>query len=73
LNFGKGVLQHGESVNITGLVVARPASALALCCILAENDLESRAKRNFLKDFSVAPAGDSGNSVDITGQPARAI
>jgi hypothetical protein len=73
LNFGKGVLQHGESVNIGGFVVARPGAPTAMRGIVAEDKLQARAERQFLGNLAPAPAGDFGNSVNITRQPAGAV
>jgi hypothetical protein len=73
LNFGKGVLQHGESVNIGGLIVARPGAPAAMRGIVAEDDLKARAERKFFGDLAPAPAGDFGNAIDITRQPAGAV
>jgi len=73
LNFGKGVLQHGESVNIAGFVIAYPSAPAAMCGIIAENDLQARAERKFFGDLAPAPAGDFGNAVNISSQPAGAV
>jgi hypothetical protein len=73
LNFGKGFLQHGKSVNIGGFVVARPCAPAAMCGIVAENDLKARAEWEFFSDFAVAPTGDLGDSVNIASQPAGAV
>jgi hypothetical protein len=73
LNFGKGVLQHGESVNIGGLVVARPSAPAAMRGIIAEDDLQARAEWEFFSDLAIAPAGDFGDSVNIASQPAGAV
>jgi hypothetical protein len=73
LNFGKGVLQHGESVNIGGFVVARPCAPAAMRGIVAENDLKARAEWQLFSDLAVAPTGDLGDSVNITRQPAGAV
>jgi hypothetical protein len=73
LNFGKGVLQHGEGVNIGGLVVAHPSAAAAMRGIIAEDELQARAERQLFGDLAPAPAGDFGNSVNITRQPAGAV
>jgi hypothetical protein len=73
LNFGKGFLQLGESVNICLLMVARPAPAATMRGIVAEDELKARAKWKFLGDLAPAPAGDFGDSVNITRQPAGAV
>jgi hypothetical protein len=73
LNFGKGVLQHGESVNIGGLVIAHPGAPAAMRGIVAEDNLQARAERQFLGNLAPAPAGDFGNAIDITCQPAGAV
>jgi hypothetical protein len=73
LNFGKGVLQHGESVNIGGLIVARPCAPAALRGIIAEDELKASRERKLFGDLAPAPAGDFGDSVNIASQPARAI
>jgi hypothetical protein len=73
LNFGKGVLQHGESVNISGLFVACPRAPAAMRSIIAEDDLQARAERQLFGDLAPAPAGDFGNAVNISSQPAGAV
>jgi hypothetical protein len=73
LNFGKGVLQHGESVNISGLIVACPSAPAAMRGIIAEDELQARAERQLFGDLAPAPAGDFGNAVNISSQPAGAV
>jgi hypothetical protein len=73
LNFGNGVLQEGQGVNIVRLVVARPAPATAMRGIIAEDELKAGRERKLFGDLLKAPAGDFGDAVDISGKPARAI
>jgi hypothetical protein len=73
LNFGKGVLQHGESVNIAGLVIACPSAPAAMRGIIAEDDLKAGRERKLFGDLAPAPAGDFGNAVNISSQPAGAV
>jgi hypothetical protein len=73
LNFGKGFLQLGESVNIGNLAISQPGPPLALGGIVAKNDLKSRAERQLFGDLAPAPAGDLGNAVNISSQPAGAV
>jgi hypothetical protein len=73
LNFGKGFLQLGEGVNIGGFIVARPSAPAAMCGIIAEDNLQARAERKFFGDLAPAPAGDFGNAVNISSQPAGAV
>jgi hypothetical protein len=73
LNFGKGFLQHGESVNIGGLAVAYPSAPAAMRGIIAEDKLQARAERKFFGDLAPAPTGDSSNFVNIARQPAGAV
>jgi hypothetical protein len=73
LNFGKGVLQHGESVNIGGSVVARPCAPAAMCGIVAEDDLKAGREREFFGNLAEAPTGNLGDAVNIASQPAGAV
>jgi hypothetical protein len=75
LNFGifERGLQHGESVNICLLVVVHPTPAPAMCGIIAKDKLQARAERQLFGDLAPAPAGDFGDSVNITRQPAGAV
>jgi hypothetical protein len=75
LNFGicERLLQHGESVNIGGFIVASPKATPSLRGIIAEDDLQSRAERKLFGDLAIAPTGNLGDSVNITRQPARAV
>jgi len=73
LNFGNGVLQEGQGVNIGGFVVTHPAPAAAMRGVVAEDDLKARGEWEFLCDLLKAPAGDFGDAVNISGQPARAV
>jgi hypothetical protein len=66
-------LQLGESVNIAGLVVARPSAPAAMCGIIAEDELKASRERKLFGDLAPAPAGDFGNAVNISSQPAGAV
>jgi hypothetical protein len=75
LNFGifERGLQHGESVNICLPVIAHPTPAATMRGIVAEDELQARAEWKFLGNLTPAPAGDFGDSVNITRQPAGAV
>jgi hypothetical protein len=74
LNFGifERGLQHGESVNIYFPMVAHPAPILTMRGIVAEDELQARAEWQLFGNLTPAPAGDFGDSVNITRQPAGA-
>ncbi len=63
----------GESVNIGGLIVARPCAPAAMRGIVAEDELKARRERKLFGDLAPAPAGDFGNAVNISSQPAGAV
>jgi hypothetical protein len=75
LNFGifERGLQHGESVNICLPVIAHPTPAATMRGIIAKDKLQARAERQLFGDLAPAPAGDFGNAIDITRQPAGAV
>jgi hypothetical protein len=75
LNFGifERGLQHGESVNICLPVIAHPTPAATMRGIVAENELKASRERKLFGNLAPAPAGNFGDSVNITRQPAGAV
>jgi hypothetical protein len=41
--------------------------------IIAKDELQARTKWKFFGDLAPAPAGDFGNAVNISSQPAGAV
>ncbi len=71
------VLESGfygcEGVKIGGAVVAAPDSFAAVREVVGVEDLKARREREVFQNLSVAPAGDSGDAVDIAREPAGAV
>jgi hypothetical protein len=67
------LLYCGESVNIRGSIIARPASSATMCGIVAKDHLQPCAERQLLHDLAKAPAGDFGEPVTIARQPTGAV
>jgi hypothetical protein len=74
---GIEVLESGfygcEGVKIGGSVVAAPDSFAPVREVIGVEDLKARREREVFQNFSVAPAGDLGDAVDIAREPAGAV
>jgi hypothetical protein len=71
------VLESGfyrsERVKIGRSVVAAPDSFAPVREVVGVEDLKAGREREVFQNLSVAPAGDSGDAVDIAREPAGAV
>jgi hypothetical protein len=74
---GIEVLESGfygcEGVKIGGAVVAAPNSLSPVREVVGVEDLKAGREREVFQHFSVAPAGNLGDAVDIAREPAGAV
>jgi hypothetical protein len=69
--FEDGV-QFGERVKIHASGIAKEPAFAPVEDVVVVQDLQARGEREFLGDFSEAPAGDASDAGDISGEPAGA-
>jgi hypothetical protein len=71
------VLESGfygcEGVKIGRSVVSSPDSLSPVREVVGVEDLKAGREREVFQNLSVAPAGDSGDAVDIAREPAGAV
>jgi hypothetical protein len=71
------VLESGfygcEGVKIGRAVVAAPDSFSPMREVVGVEDLKASREREVFQNFSVAPAGDLGDAVNIAREPAGAV
>jgi hypothetical protein len=71
------VLESGfygcEGVKIGRSIVSAPDSFAAMREVVGVEDLKAGREREVFQNLSEAPAGDSGDAVDIAREPAGAV
>ena len=69
---GEGFVYGCHGVKIRGAVVAGPGALAAVGGVVGVDDLEPGREGEVFEDFAEAPAGDLGESVDISREPVGA-
>jgi len=73
LGISHRLLYIGERVNIRGFFVAGPSAFSSVRGVVAKYHLQPCPKWQLFHDLTKAPAGNLGDAITVSRQPARAV